>query len=103
MEPMAFDQNNSADLSLSQDVGNQVFGRCPSKFVIYTMNETHKQYNLLDTILTILSFMLDLQENIYKQVKKTYYMSAGSAGRHVVGVEDLSIGVFLEVRNKRYS
>ena len=47
--------------------------------------------------------MLDLQENIYKQVKKTYNMSAGFAGRHVVDFEDLSIDVFLEVQNKRYS
>ena len=46
---------------------------------------------------------MDLQENIYKKVKKTYYMSAGFAGRHVVGFEDLSIDVFLEVQNKRYS
>ena len=37
-------------------------------------------------------FILDLQENIYKQVKKTYYMSAGE----VVGLGDLSIDVFLE-------
>ena len=37
-------------------------------------------------------------ENIYKKVKKTY-----EAGRHVVGLGDLSIDVFLEVQNKRYS
>ena len=43
-----------------------------------------------------------LQENIYKQVKKTYYMTAGFAGRHVVGLGDLSIDVFLEDQNKRY-
>ena len=47
--------------------------------------------------------MLDLQENIYKQIKKTYYMSAGFAGRHVVGFGDLSIDISLEVQNKRYS
>ena len=29
-------------------------------------------------------FILGLQENIYKQVKKTYYMLAGFAGQHVV-------------------
>ena len=49
------------------------------------------------------SFILDLQENIYKKVKKAYYMPAGFAGRHVVGLGDLSIDVFLEVQNKRYS
>ena len=48
-------------------------------------------------------FILDLQENMYKRVKKTYYMSAGFAGRHVVGLGDLSVDVFLEVKNKRYS
>ena len=42
-----------------------------------------------------ISFILNLQENIYKKVKKTYYMSAG------VGFEDLSIDVFLEVQNKK--
>ena len=48
-------------------------------------------------------FSLDFQENIYKQIKKTYYMSVGFAGRHVVGFEELSIDVFLEVQDKRYS
>ena len=48
-----------------------------------------------------ISFILDLQENIYKKVKKTYYMSAGFAGRHVVGFGDLSIDIFLEVQNKQ--
>ena len=47
--------------------------------------------------------MLDLQENIYKQVKKTHYMSACFAGQHVVGFEDLSIDIFLEVQDKKYS
>ena len=30
-------------------------------------------------------------------------MSASFAGRHVVGFEDLSIDVFLEVQNRRHS
>ena len=47
--------------------------------------------------------MMDLQENIYKKVKKAYYMLAGFAGRHVVDFEDLSIDVFLAVQNKIYS
>ena len=46
-----------------------------------------------------ISFILDLQGNIYELVKKTYYMSAGFGGRHVVGFEDLSIDMFLEARN----
>ena len=43
-----------------------------------------------------ISFILDLQENIYKQVP----MSAGFAGRHVVDVGNLSINIFLEVQDK---
>ena len=50
-----------------------------------------------------ISFIFDLQENIYKKVKKTYYMSAGFASRHVVGCGDLSREIILEVRNKRNS
>ena len=49
--------------------------------------------------LTICS-IFDLQEDTYEQVKKTYHMSAGFAGRHVVGFTDLSIHVFLEVPKK---
>ena len=45
-------------------------------------------------------YLLDPQENMYKHIKKTYYMSAGFAGRHVVGLGDLSIeDSFLEVQN----
>ena len=40
---------------------------------------------------------------VYNKVKKTYYMSAGFAGRHVVAFGDLSIDAFLEIQNKRYS
>ena len=50
-----------------------------------------------------ISFILDLQENIYTQVPKTHYMSAGEAGRHVVGFLNLSIDVFLEVQKQTYS
>ena len=31
---------------------------------------------------------------------KTYYMSAGVAARHVVGLGDLSVDVFVEVQNE---
>ena len=41
------------------------------------------------------------RSHIYKKVKKTYYMSAGEV--YVVDFEDLSIDVFLEVQNNRYS
>ena len=69
---------------------------------MYGINEAHKQYSLLDTIVNYILFF-DLQEHINEKVKKTYYMSAGFAGRHVVGLGNLSIDVFLEVQNKRYS
>ena len=46
---------------------------------------------------------MDLQENIYKKIKKTYYVLAGFAGQHVVSFEDLNIETFLEVQNKIYS
>ena len=66
------------------------------------MNEAHTQYILLDTIFSYI-FILDFQGNIYTQVPKAHYISAGEAGRHVVGFLDLFIDVFLEVQNKTYS
>ena len=63
------------DLSLSQDVGKSVFGRSPLKFRFHTINETHKQLSLLDTIVDDM-FDVELQEHIYNKVKKTYYMLA---------------------------
>ena len=57
------------------------------------MNESHKLYSLM---------ILDLHENIYIKVMKTYYMSAGFAGRHVVGFGDLSLVVFLLVQDQKY-
>ena len=39
--------------------------------------------------------MLDLQENMYKQVSQTYYMSGGFGGRYVMRFGYLGIGVFL--------
>ena len=66
------------------------------------MNEAKKQDSLVDTIFNNI-YILDLQENIYKQVKKTYYMSAGFAGQHIVDFGDLNIDIFLEVQDKKYS
>ena len=65
------------------------------------MNEAHKQYSLLDTI----SDYMNLQENLYTQVPQTrlVYMSAGEAGRHVVGFSHFFIDVFLEVLNQAHS
>ena len=50
-----------------------------------------------------MSFILDLQENIYTQVLKIHYTSAGEAGPHVVGFLDCFIDMFVEVQNKKYS
>ena len=47
--------------------------------------------------------ILDLQGNIYKQIKQTYYMSASFAGRHVVDLGDLNIDIFVAVQDKTYS
>ena len=47
--------------------------------------------------------MLDLQENIYRQVEKIDYPSAGFAGRQIMDFWDLSIDIFLEVQNQKYS
>ena len=46
---------------------------------------------------------MDLQENVYKKVRKTDYLLAGFAGQQVVGLGDLSIDIFLEVHNQKYS
>ena len=46
---------------------------------------------------------MDLQENIYKEVEKIDYPSAGFAGRRIVDFKDLNIDIFLEVHNQKYS
>ena len=48
-----------------------------------------------------ISVILDLQENMYTEVPRTHYMSAGEDGPHVVGFVAFSIDVFLEVQNKK--
>ena len=67
----------------------------------YIVNVTHKQYSLSDTIFNhILSFGPPGKQ--VKVIQKNL-LNVGRRRRHVVGFEDLSIDVFLEVRNKRYS
>jgi hypothetical protein len=78
-----------ADLCLSQDAGKLVFGSFPL-ICCSSINEAHKQYSLLDTTLAI-SSIWDLQENIYRQIQKTFYMAAGEAGQHAVGIGDLCL------------
>ena len=62
----------------------------------------NKQYSLLDTRVDDILFF-GLQEHIYKQFQKFSDMSTGFADRHIVGHIDLSIDVFQEGQNKRYS
>ena len=45
-----------ADCCISQDVGKLVFGRCPLSFELYTINEAHKQYSLLDIIFNYICY-----------------------------------------------
>ena len=42
-----------------------------------------------------------LQENIYTWVPKPITLSAGEAGRHVVGFSDYFIDILLEVQTKK--
>ena len=46
------------------------FRSCSDKFDFYTRNHSHKQSSLLDTIFNYI-FILDLHDNIYRQVEKT--------------------------------
>ncbi len=48
-------------------------------------------------------FILEFQENVYKQVGKIHMFGAGSAGAKKVCFEDLSIDIFLEVQNETCS
>ena len=52
--------------------------------------------------LTIL-FILELQEHIYRKVEKIDYPLAGEAGQGIIVFWDLSIDIFLELQNKKYS
>ena len=73
------------------------FGRFREDFKICVGISVHEPYSPLDTIFNYM-FYLDLQENIYKQVEKTDYLSAGE-----VRFGDLSIDIFLEVQNTTYT
>ena len=78
------------------------FGRFGEDLDFYVGISVHKQCSLLDTMFNYM-FYFGFQENIYKQVEKTDYPSAGFAGRGVVGFGDLSIDIFLEVQIKTNS
>ena len=55
----------NADCCLSQDVREQVFGRFPWIFIFYTINEIHKQYNLLDTIFNYIFYFGPPGKHLY--------------------------------------
>jgi hypothetical protein len=60
------------------------------------MNEAPKQYSLLGTIFNYI-FYFGPPGKITKKIRKS------TAGQHLVGLGDLSIDVFQEVQNERYS
>jgi hypothetical protein len=62
-------------------------------FRVYTINGAHMQYGLLDTILNYIFQRGPPGKPPRKVMETYYYMSAGFAGRHVVGLGDLSIGI----------
>ena len=65
------------------------------KFEFYTRNHSHKQSSLLDTIFNYI-FYFGAPGNIYRKVEKTDNPS-------IVNFGDLSIDIFLEAQDKKYS
>ena len=68
----------NADLSLSQDVGKQVFGRCSWIFVLYTINAAHKQYSLLDTIFSYTFYFGPTGKHLYLSHQNPLHVSRRS-------------------------
>ena len=81
-----------------QDVFVWVFGAFLSIFRFCNINEARLVHTIFNCIFDFGPPGTHLQKS-----QENYYMSAGFAGRHVVGFWDLSIDVFLEVQNQRYS
>ena len=48
-------------------------------------------------------FILDFQENVFKQIRKIHLVGAGSAGAKKVCFEDSSKDMLLEVQNETCS
>ena len=53
------------DLCLYQGAGKLVFGKFPLIFELYTINEAHKQYNLLDTTFKYILYSSPPQNHLY--------------------------------------
>ena len=64
--------------------------------------EAREQHSLVDAICDYI-FYLGASGKYLPLNPKNNYMSAGEAGRHVVGFLDSFIEIDLEVQNKRYS
>ena len=65
-------------LSPKQDVGKWVFGRFPSKFKLYTINEAHKQYSLLDTIFHYMFYLGPPGKYLYLSPQNPLHVGRGS-------------------------
>ena len=59
-----------ADLCLSQDTGKSVFVTIPSKVTLYTINEAHKQYGLLDTLFEYICYLEPPGKHLSKNLVK---------------------------------
>jgi hypothetical protein len=68
--------------------------------LIYTINETHKQYIILDTILNYIFYFGPPGKHLLKNPE---HLLRGGRPRHVVGFGDLSTDDFEEAQNERYS
>ena len=76
--------SSPADLSVSQDVGKQSFAHfLEYSYLILQVKPISNMVYWLQCLAIFL--ILDVQENIYTQVLKTRYISAGETGRHVLG------------------
>ena len=91
-----------SDCRLSQDSGKWVFGRSPWQLWFPTINKTRKQYSLLDTIFNYIFCLRPPGKHVYLS-PQNLHMSAGEAGRHVVGCFLFVLDIFLEVQDQRYS
>ena len=78
------------------------FGPISLEVYLFTRNEAQEQHSLLDTIFDYIFDFGPPGKYQYK-IKTTYYTAGGFACRHLVGSGDLSIDIFLEVQNQRYS
>ena len=80
----------------SRIMGKLVFGRFPLIVMLYTINEAHKQYSLLDTIFNCICYLGPPGKYLYVSPQNSLHVGS----RHVVGCLDCFINIFLEVQEK---